>query len=321
MKKQWLAAVAVMNILALGLVGCKNEEAEVMTEVQEEVQEEDLKALEEKQNKIIAEYAAGVLMKYNAESRSRVLEGQKLLVETAKEDAAKAQEQRRQELLDEYNKQEQKSKQEESISSSGELGDDAEATEEPQIQYITDMSSSLAVPSFSIVYTGYETADSYAGDMAAFSVDAGQGKVLIITKFQITNTAGQEEELNVFAAAPEFRLKVSDKTIKAHQTMLLNDLSMYKEVIPAGESKEAVLIFEVAQDIVSASPNMELIIKMNEQQGRMLLEGASQDAGTAAFVEEIEAVEAGEQQEVQSEVGEDDSVLTTEEDMTVESVE
>ncbi|MBR5579144.1 MAG: hypothetical protein IKW28_09155 [Lachnospiraceae bacterium] len=271
MKKQWLIAVAAISILAIGLVGCKKENAGIETEVQEA---EDREAIEEAQNKIIAEYAANVLMKYNSGSNHRVLDGQKLLVEEGKEDAAKAQEERRQQLQEEYQKNEKEEQKQETTSSVASDSTFASESMEsaPEIQYISDMASVMSLPSFSIVYNGYEVADSYQEDLISFTVDAKAGKVLLITKFTVTNTSDQEEELNVLALAPEFKLSVGNRNIKAQQTMLLNDLSMYKEKIPAGESKEAVLIFEVGQEVAAASDNMELILNINDQAGRMQLE-------------------------------------------------
>ena len=271
MKKQWLIAVAAMSILAIGLVGCKKENAEVETEIQEV---EDREAIEEAQNKIIAEYAADILMKYNSGSNYRVLDGQKLLVEEAKENAAKAQEEKRQQLLEEYQKNEKEDEKQESVSTAVSPSSSAsEGTESvPEIQYISDMAAAMSLPSFSIVYNGYEVADSYQEDLISFTVDAREGKVLLITKFTVTNTAAQEEELNVLALAPEFKLNIGNRNIKAQQTMLLNDLSMYKEKISAGESREAVLIFELDQEVASVSGNMELILNINEQTGRMQLE-------------------------------------------------
>ena len=271
MKKQWLIAVAAMSILAIGLVGCKKENAEVETEIQEV---EDREAIEEAQNKIIAEYAADILMKYNSGSNYRVLDGQKLLVEEAKENAAKAQEEKRQQLLEEYQKNEKEDEKQESVSTAVSPSSSvSEGTESvPEIQYISDMAAAMSLPSFSIVYNGYEVADSYQEDLISFTVDAREGKVLLITKFTVTNTAAQEEELNVLALAPEFKLNIGNRNIKAQQTMLLNDLSMYKEKISAGESREAVLIFELDQEVASVSGNMELILNINEQTGRMQLE-------------------------------------------------
>lgn len=267
MKKRWITAAAVIGVCALGLTGCNKEGAEETAQVQQE----DLAAIEEAQNKIIAEYAAGVLMKYNAGTNSRVLEGQKLLVEEKKEDAKKLQEEKRQQLFEEYEKEKTKS---DEASSQEDSNSAVSGGEVSKVAYINDMAAAMENSSFSITYSGYEITNSYKEDdgIISFSVDAKEGKMLIVSKFLVTNTGAQEEELNLLAAAPEFKAKLSGKVVKAEQTMLLNDLSMYKEVLKSAETKEAVILFEVPQETTVQLGNMELIVKINDKESRMLLE-------------------------------------------------
>lgn len=274
MKKQWLAAVAVIGICAFSLTACKKESGQEQTEVLQE----DLEAIEEAQNKIIAEYAAGVLMKYNAGTTSRVLEGKKMLVEKQKEEAKKIQEEKRQELFEKYEtestkKQESSEKDDTSSDKTADMG-----VAMSQVEYISDLSGAVDNSSFSITYSGYEISDSYKGndEIISFAIDAKNGKSLIISKFLVTNIGGQEEELNLLAIAPEFKVKISDKIVKAEQTMLLNDLSMYKESFAVGETKEAVIVFEIPQEMTGQAENMELIINANNVENRMLLESLEQ---------------------------------------------
>lgn len=270
MKKRWVAVVTLIGIFSLGLIACKNENSEV----EAEVQQEDLAAIEEQQNKIIAEYAAGVLMKYNAGSNSRVLRGEKLLIEEAKEEVKRAQEEKRQQLFEEYEKQkndEEGKNTEVSTEKDGKI--DGNSTESSRIEYLEDIASFIGTPSFSITYSGYEVTDSYLEDLVSFTIDAREGKVLLVTKFMVSNIGGQEEELDILSVAPEFKLKLGDKVTKAQQTMLLDDLAMYKGSFDNGETREMVLIFEIANETASSLGNMELSIKTAADEGRMLLEG------------------------------------------------
>ena len=273
MKKQWIVTAAAMGILSLSLTACKGDE---ISQADIQALKEEQAAIEEQQNKIIAEYAAGVLMKYNSGSNSRVLTGEKLLIEEAKEEAKKAQEEKRQQLFEEYEKEQKKEATDTKDSASTNEGKSGGSEKEiPQVQYVEDMSSLVGTSSFSIVYSGYEITDSYTEDLLSFTVDAKEGKVLLVTKFVVSNISGQEEELDVFSLEPEFRIKLSNKVRKAQQTMLLDDLSMYKGRIQAGEVKEAVILFEVSKEIADKLDNMELLIKTDAGEGRMLLEGTS----------------------------------------------
>ena len=75
------------------LIGCSKKEEEVVAVV--ETEEENMFGLTESEQKMYAEYAAGALMKYNAGTDMRVLEGQTLINQEAKEQAEREQAARR----------------------------------------------------------------------------------------------------------------------------------------------------------------------------------------------------------------------------------
>lgn len=276
MKRKWIAAIAVISISAFGLIGCNKEKDAAVEEV-EVLTEEEIAAMEEEQNKIIAEYAAGVLMKYNAGTNSRVLEGQKLLAEEAKEEAIRAKEERRKQLYEEYAAEEEKQEQ----ASSDNSGTKSRSqTSEEVINYISDMSGAINTPSFSIVYSGYEVTDSYGGNETFFAIDAKEGKSLLISKYLVTNTGGQAEELNILSKKIDFRLKMTNGTAKAQRTMLLDDLTTYRGSMEAGETKELIILFEISEDMLSDLGSMELVMENEGQRSRMPLEGGSMVVNT-----------------------------------------
>ena len=77
MKKSKIIFFLIICILVTVLTGCSKKEAEDIVSI--EVEEENMFGLTESEQMMYAEYAAGVLMKYNAGSNMRVLEGQKLI--------------------------------------------------------------------------------------------------------------------------------------------------------------------------------------------------------------------------------------------------
>lgn len=293
MKKRWIAALAVISISAFGLMGC-NKEGEAVVEETEVLTEEEIAAREEEQNKIIAEYAAGVLMKYNAGTNSRVLEGQKLLAEEAKEEVIRAKEERRKQLYEEYEGKEE-NQNTESGDNNSDKGNGGQQTSEP-VNYIGDMSTAVNFPSFSITYSGYEVVTSYGGNETFFTMDAKEGKSLLVSKFLVTNIGGQAEELNILSKEMEFRLKLTDRTISAQRTMLLDDLTMYQGVLEAGETKELVILFEISNDAAADLSSMELVIEGEGQTNRMSMEGGD------GFVADIPIEEENEESLEVSEV-------------------
>ena len=83
MKKNKLGFLLIICAASLMFVGCNKKETEVVTGI--EIEEENMFGLTESEQKMYAEYAAGVLMKYNAGSNMRILEGQKLIDQEMKE--------------------------------------------------------------------------------------------------------------------------------------------------------------------------------------------------------------------------------------------
>jgi len=278
MKKRNLSLILLCSF-ALALTGCnkgdKTENGDVVVETQtpEEIDETGFGITLEEQ-RLCAEYAAGVLMKYNAGSNMRVLEGKKLVQMDAKEQAKKAQEEKREQLAAEYqaNKKQNSSQKEEQTSSNGSSSSDVT----PTISYINDMSTATGTDAFSIQYDGYEITDSYSGEEGEFfAIEAVKGKVLLVAKFAVTNISGQTENFNMYSNQGKYRLHLNDGSYKAQQTLLLNDLSMYKGDVESGATMETVLVFEVPQEKVASVDKMELSITIGDEVNTMLLQGGN----------------------------------------------
>lgn len=255
------------------LIGCSKKEAEVVAVV--ETEEENMFGLTESEQKMYAEYAAGALMKYNAGTDMRVLEGQTLVNQEAKEKAAKEQAERREQLAAEYeaNKKNNSNKDKENSASGGASGSSGGSG----VNYISDMSQATGTDAFSIVYDGYEITDSYpnSGDDMLMAMDATSGKLLMVTKYKVTNISGQTENFDMFSKQGKFRLDLNGERYKSQYTLLLDDLSMYKGDLDAGETIEGVLIFEIPESAASNINDMILSITVDGESSSMQLHGGS----------------------------------------------
>lgn len=280
MKKNKLGFLLIICVASMMFVGCNKKEIEVVTG--SEIEEENMFGLTESEQKMYAEYAAGVLMKYNAGSNVRVLEGQKLIDQEIKEQAAREQEERRQQLAAEYeaNKKNNSNKNENSSSGSSSAGN--------SVSYINDMSVATGMDAFSIVYDGYEITDTYpnSGDDLFMAMDARDGKVFLVTKFAVTNIGGQTENFNMFSKQGKFRLNMNGERYKSQYTLLLDDLSMYKGDVEAGETIHTVLIFEIPEDVAANTNDMVLSISVDGTKSSMQLQGGS----TATWIETAEEI-------------------------------
>lgn len=280
MKKNKLASFLIISLISVMLIGCKKEEAVVEVEV--ETEEENMFGLTEDEQKMYAEYAAGVLMKYNAGTNMRVLEGQTLKNQEAKEEAAREQAARREQLAAEYASNKNDSSKKENQSSKGESSSASQG-----ISYISDMSAATGNNAFTITYAGYEVTDSYpnSGDDILMAIDAGQGKLLLVTKFLVTNVSGQTENFDMFSKQAKFKVNINGTGYKSQYTLLLDDLSMYKGDVDAGNTIDTVLIFEIPEVAASNINDMDLSITIDGTVSTMQLRG-----GTVMRTETVEPV-------------------------------
>ena len=290
MNKMKLTSFLIIGMCSVMLVGCNKEKEDVAAEAVIEAEEENMFGLTAGEQRMYAEYAAGALMKYNAGSNMRILEGQTLINQEAKEKAAKEQAEKRAQLAAEYeaNKKENSDKKNDQNSGDGSSG----SSEGVAISYITDMSQATGTDAFSIIYDGYEITDSYpnSGEDILMAMDATSGKLLLVTKYKVTNISGQTENLNIFSKQGKFKLKLNGKSYKSQYTLLLDDLSMYKGDLEAGETMEGVLIFEIPEAEASNVNDMVLSITVDGESSSMQLEGGS----TVMWTETVEEAESEE---------------------------
>ena len=322
MKKMKLTSLVILGICSAMLVGCNEEKEMVAVDTAIETEEKNMFGLTESEQKIYAEYAAGALMKYNAGTNMRVLEGKTLINQEAKEQAAREQAEKRAQLAAEYEANKNSSSKKEEQNSGDNSSGGSEGT---GISYISDMSQAIGAETFSIVYDGYEITDSYpnSGDDILMAMDATSGKLLMVTKYKVTNISGQTENLNMFSKQGKFRLNLNGKRYKSQYTLLLNDLSMYKGDLESGETMEGVLIFEIPETEASNVSDMILSITVDGESSSMQLQGGSGTIWTEtvedAEVEE-ESFDTGEP-ELQEEESEDNSQDIEYNDLAAEYME
>lgn len=309
MSRNKLVPFLIICMCSAMLVGCNKEEEEIVAETVIETEEENMFGLTESEQKMYAEYAAGVLMKYNAGSNMRILEGQTLAKQEAKEEAAREQAARREQLAAEYEaNKSQSNKTDNQTSGSNSSG----SSQGSSVSYISDMAVAAGMNLFTITYSGYEIADTYpsSGEDALLAIDAGQGKALLITKFLVSNISGQTENFDMFSKQPKFKVNLNGANYKSQYTLLLDDLSMYKGDIEAGAIVDTVLVFEIPESVASNLGDMVLSVTTEDGTSSMQLRGGSvtqTETAEPAVQESMDNSEDSEQTEIGSEDTEPES--------------
>ncbi|MBP3476810.1 MAG: hypothetical protein J6K48_10960 [Lachnospiraceae bacterium] len=211
------------------------------------------------ENQMIAEYAVGVLLKYDKSYNNR-------LVDTS------AYEVKEEEEIPEQT--EEIAKEEQAKTDPVEDTEVIDVSQDEETMPAT-IESYYGIQDVTFQYTGYELANSYPsaaeGEDLFFAMDATEGTELLVLKFTAINTSGGDVTLNMIEHGARFRVSVNGEAGKgALATMLLNDLQTYDDVIPAGSSVELVSIVEVPQE--TNIDSIEFILRGNGENAAMALE-------------------------------------------------
>lgn len=220
----------------------------------------EMPELTQEESELISEYAVGVLLKYDTAYNNR-------LVDTPADDP----EEEETELPEEENPEEEP---EPEMEEPAEVVDVSQDEEEAQ-PMVSSVEEYYGIPNVMISYTGYELTDSYPpseeGAVPVFSMDASAGTQLLVLKFNVQNTSGQDQQMNMLGYGATFRVSVNGEASKgALATMLVNDMQTYDDVIPANTSVEMVSIVEVPQGTNVGS--IEFILRGNGEDGTLTLQ-------------------------------------------------
>ena len=152
------------------------------------------------------------------------------------------------------------------------VSQDEEEAAEPVVSSVEEY---YGIPNVTVQYTGYELTDSYPNtendENLFFSMEATPGTQLLVLKFLVSNTANEDQTMNMLGYGARFRVSVNGESSKgALATMLLNDMQTFDEVIPAGASIELVSIVEVPRDISINS--IDFILRGNEENATLRLQ-------------------------------------------------
>lgn len=232
MKKKIVAVVCIIPLL---LSGCNSEFPDLTDE----------------QAKVIGEYAAVTLLKYDANNRSRLVDLSQVEEKPVAEITPEVEKQPELEPPKEPEavkpvdpeKPEQNAKGEEAVSS---------------IEEFLDLPEGVSVS-----YVGYDLCQSYQDkDSLYFIIEASEGKELLVAKFELTNDSSAAQEINLLDRRDNYRLTVNESYTRTTLTTLLeNDLSTYMGTLESGVSKEVVLLIEVDAADATNVQNISLNLK------------------------------------------------------------
>jgi len=235
MNRKRIGRKAAAVLLMFGLSGCAQNQIPELT--QDEIQ-------------TVSEYVAVTMMKYDAGHRSRLVElpeGERLPpVETPVPTAVP---------------------QAPPVASEQQTSPDDNTQQTPSEEAVNpySMEEVMGLPEgVAAAYTGYQLCSRYPdnGGAGGFSLDAVDGRQLLILKFSLTNTSGQEQAVDLLSSGTVYRITVNGNYIRrALTTILGDDMTTFVGTLPEGSSTEAVLVIEVENETADNLSSLEISLK------------------------------------------------------------
>lgn len=221
----------------------------------------------QEQQDMVTEYAAQLLLKYDANYKSTILteeqsrEAEEELIRDA-ELAALIQE--RQEM--------------QQAATGNESGGEGETPSEPETPVYTDVDSFLGLSdSVEIEYAGYLVCDNYpestaANDWQGVARATSTNSKLVVFTFTLKNVSGSDYLLDMASLGAKFSFRINGNITKTSLTTLLtNDLMMYRDTIPAGETVNAVLLIEMPASDTENFTSIKMTMKLGDSRAETTL--------------------------------------------------
>ncbi len=130
-----------------------------------------------------------------------------------------------------------------------------------------DLATLLQEPNVSIKYDYYMVLDeypSYTQDGMFITVEAPAGYKLLVLKFKIENKTNEEQTIDLYNKDVGYRIIVDDsKSAKPMLTILIDDLYTYQASVDASMYNEAVLLFQISDGIANNIQDLKLKAEYN----------------------------------------------------------
>lgn len=137
-----------------------------------------------------------------------------------------------------------------------------------------DLTNLIGKKDFFFRYNGYETTSLYQGTGNMFAAAEG-GKQLVVLEFAVTNEADTDATLVLNKGASKefvYTLRAGSKTIRPSLTLLEEDFyTSYEVNYKAGETKTCVLVFECDEEIIDKSMTLTVLRDVKGSEDSVLL--------------------------------------------------
>lgn len=207
-----------------------------------------VKELTEEEEARVSEYAATLLLKYDANYNN-------LLWETEEE-------KKEEEEAEEPPAKEEEEKPEETVSGPAVTGGN------PAVGPVIEnkpLAEVFGLQGIDIQYVGCEFVKSFPEEgKHGYMIQAEEGRKLLIVKLQVKNNTPAAIPVDILSGVPSFRIRFNEEEVIAKMTIILEDLSTMIEDVPAGATVEKVLVGEVPEDFSEQISALSITTRFRE---------------------------------------------------------
>ncbi len=229
----------------------------------------------DEQVKVIADYAADVLVRYDASYYDRFAEEK---IRSEEEDSTivasnETQSPATNQPATEVPKTEDPKKSTESTTqpdAASQIPVETAAPEDPANVADSDVTPMdvgkiFGLEDVEISYRGYDVVDKYPDvgeDQLAFQMKATENHKLFVFKFEILNTSSEARNCNILGQNIKFRVRVNDtENLSVQKTLLADDLSQVNTVLQSMENKTGVVVCQVPSDYNPEISTLSLVVR------------------------------------------------------------
>ncbi len=235
MKKRYFRYICLMLILMLGLTGCSSTIPD-MTDAQREA---------------ISEYAVELLLKYDTNQKSRLVDLS--AIEEEPEPTATP--------IPQPTATPEPSGMEEVVDTPVIEKEDASVAEGGDIKTVLGLPESI-----SLEYVDCEVVDNYVDVIdESLVIEAGENKKLLVCNFVFVNDGAEKQSVDMLKESIKYVLNADGKTVHCLVTMLSNDLTTYMGILDADESRKVVVLAECEEEMLKDTVEIYLQVERGEE--------------------------------------------------------
>lgn len=243
-----IGCLLVTVIMMLGLTGCGRE-------------------LSTEENRIIAEYAAELLLKYDRNYQSKYLDEEDTTEFIQESQTGDVSTEATTEKVTTEEASEEEKKPDTEAPEAGREEENIPPSDDGSVQ---DIAAIVGLEGISIVYNRCMFLDRYPSmdqDGAFIYLEADKGYKLVVVKFDMINTTSEDRQVDLLNSTLDYRLVLNEsRAAKPMLTILMDDLGTFSAVVPADSEQSAVLVFQMSDTMIDKIEQLDIRVTYQNEE-------------------------------------------------------